>query len=669
MSLPPPPHFFPLLVAMFLCNFFVSAVFGVQLGNAETPLAKTGQGNPTTLDSTYKGDMRDGQPHGVGVMVFADGSRYEGEFKDGKITGRGVYVFFNGVRYEGELLDSKYNGYGVFSDTSGNSYEGEFKAGKFHGKGIRIYVGDSRCEGSFKHGKLNGQGFCTYTDGRRYEGVFKDDVAYGHGVHTDPGGTRYEGEFKEGKYHGQGSHTYADGASYKGEYKENNFNGQGVYIFADGEKYVGEFKDGMFNGLGVRTYPNGSRYEGEFKADKFHGQGVRFYSVGSRYEGEFKDGLADGLGVYIFPDGSRYEGNFKDDKFQGQGVGTYINGDRFENSFFHAVREDVVKEPSVHILSSGARFEGQLKYGKMVGRGVITYPDGSRYEGEFKEGALHGQGVFIAADGKRYDGAFANNRFMSGGEAEGIPVVAKGNMEDPRRGWSPEPQPWDRAYNNFYEKIAGYDLAEMFMGGEKKYTYLGFIGKDRQRFFIHFTNVVKIPNNPYQYSITGKTRVKNNICTFSGTITITLAAIEVKDPEHSTFLEYQEGVVQAQLDLRENKKELGSGVFRGHMWTNFAINANDILRYNDLNLMADNFENNQFTGTWKSYKTGVSKICNFGNFRVPRDGLSDNVPFDRGADVFVPAKSLLNRGWQGYYDCEVKKIDAACQEEKRQWWN
>ncbi|WP_440135596.1 hypothetical protein, partial [Chitinophaga sancti] len=49
---------------------------------------------------------------------------------------------------------------------------------------------------------------------------------------------------------------------------------------------------------------------------------------------------------------------------------------------------------------------------------------------------------------------------------------------------------------------------------------LGYIGDNYQRFCIHYTSVTKSKENPYQYIVCGKTKVKENICSFTGTITV-----------------------------------------------------------------------------------------------------------------------------------------------------
>ena len=45
---------------------------------------------------------------------------------------------------------------------------------------------------------------------------------------------------------------------------------------------------------------------------------------------------------------------------------------------------------------------------------------------------------------------------------------------------------------------------------------IGFIGENYQRFYIHFISAIQNPTDKLNYFIYGKTRVKENICSFQG---------------------------------------------------------------------------------------------------------------------------------------------------------
>ena len=71
----------------------------------------------------YAGDVRDGKPHGRGVLVVpgSGGYHYEGEFRDGAEHGHGVKT-----------------GLSLGSSGAGWRYEGGFRAGLLHGAGVLV---------------------------------------------------------------------------------------------------------------------------------------------------------------------------------------------------------------------------------------------------------------------------------------------------------------------------------------------------------------------------------------------------------------------------------------------------------------------------------------------------------------------------------------------------
>ena len=50
----------------------------------------------------YKGESRDGQSRGQGILCLPDGTCWEGEWHDGALNGQGVAVYSDGMRYEGQ---------------------------------------------------------------------------------------------------------------------------------------------------------------------------------------------------------------------------------------------------------------------------------------------------------------------------------------------------------------------------------------------------------------------------------------------------------------------------------------------------------------------------------------------------------------------------------------
>jgi len=128
----------------------------------------------------YKGDVENGKPNGLGVIINTNKGKYVGEWRDGKKQGQGTFTYGKG-KWEGE------------------KYEGDFKDGYRHGQGTFTWANGDKYVGEFKNGLLNGQGTETTPDGTKYVGKFKDGERNGQGTLTFPDGTKGIGEFREGR--------------------------------------------------------------------------------------------------------------------------------------------------------------------------------------------------------------------------------------------------------------------------------------------------------------------------------------------------------------------------------------------------------------------------------------------------------------------------------------
>jgi len=82
----------------------------------------------------YKGDVENGKPNGLGVIINTNKGKYVGEWKDGKKHGQGTYTFLDDFgKYVGEFKNDKRHGQGTYYEGEGpfkgEWYEGEFKDG------------------------------------------------------------------------------------------------------------------------------------------------------------------------------------------------------------------------------------------------------------------------------------------------------------------------------------------------------------------------------------------------------------------------------------------------------------------------------------------------------------------------------------------------------------
>lgn len=194
---------------------------------------------------------------------------------------------------------------------------------------------------------------------------------------------------------------------------------------------------------------------------------------------------------------------------------------------------------------------------------------------------------------------------------------------------------------------------------------LGFIGSSYQRFYIHYTAVVKDARNPYLYHVQGKTRVKNNICRFMGTILVKQAKRNLEP--HPEYPKYKYGNLVCEVDLKEDPKQPGSGTIKGKLVTDWFINEKGQFAYDTL-IPDDGFSNNGCTAKWTSYKGGAGKVCNWGDFRIP-----GNHNLDVGAGEFYVNDKYINNGWCSFMKAKLAESGSAegkkaLAEEKRQWW-
>ena len=236
----------------------------------------------------------------------------------------------------------------------------------------------------------------------------------------------------------------------------------------------------------------------------------------------------------------------------------------------------------------------------------------------------------------------------------------------------------DTTTANFLDQIKTYDLSTVLAADSilteekedrkekfKRPEILGFIGDDYQRFFIHFVSVIQNLTNPFEYLVYGKTKVKETICSFQGTITIIQARI-YKSGDIPT---YKEGFATCDVVLYEDKKQSWTGFIKGKLKSEFLIDNKGQFRYDALMLVAVGFSNNQFVGSWTSYKNIESKKCNWGDYRIPECG-----DLDIEAGEFNVNEKYVKNGWLSYMlenmvpNSAIVKPKVDIQVKNKKWW-
>jgi len=227
---------------------------------------------------------------------------------------------------------------------------------------------------------------------------------------------------------------------------------------------------------------------------------------------------------------------------------------------------------------------------------------------------------------------------------------------------------------DYFANIKSYDLTRLWRadsiqieGDGYKLAFpepIGFIGDNYQRYYIHYVTVTKSKENPYQYEVYGKTKVKDNVCSFSGTISVRKAMLfkESDDPR------YKQGSVICDVNFYEDSSQASSGIIKGTLTSSFCINKKGELYYDAIMFAGDGFSNNECIAIWTSYKTGKSKKCNWGDFRIPDCG-----DLDIGAGEFSVSNKYVKYGWDNYkvawsYDTDKPEVKQARKREKEKWW-
>lgn len=141
----------------------------------------------------YFGLVNDqGQPHGVGIKFYSDGSIYHGPWVNGyqKTEYKGIMTRPDGSQYEGTWLQGRKHGFGrqIYADET--VYSGQFANGFEHGIGKRSYKDGSFFEGRFRFGRRDGPGILVYPNGTIQKGVFRDALMN----HEKPPPPVYESE-------------------------------------------------------------------------------------------------------------------------------------------------------------------------------------------------------------------------------------------------------------------------------------------------------------------------------------------------------------------------------------------------------------------------------------------------------------------------------------------
>ncbi|PRP82793.1 hypothetical protein PROFUN_10008 [Planoprotostelium fungivorum] len=227
------------------------------------------------------------------TLIYPNGDSYTGMFNaEGERHGKGKYIFANGNIYSGSFEHDLQCGFGILVMTDGDRYTGEFANNRFHGKGMYEHAIGDVYKGHFINGKKSGMGSYQFKNGDAYEGEFYEGSMSSWGVYQSANGDTYEGNFQQNLFHGRGKQTIVQtGEIYEGDFHKGLRHGEGKLWRSDQSYYEGGFKDGMEEGLGTfKAGDNGDVYEGNWRDGKYHGKGHLRRADGTVHEGFFSNG-------------------------------------------------------------------------------------------------------------------------------------------------------------------------------------------------------------------------------------------------------------------------------------------------------------------------------------------------------------------------------------------
>ena len=141
----------------------------------------------------FEGRLKQGKPHGRGMMFYPNGDRFEGHFDLGARMGRGTLFKADGSLYSGFWVRDRLNG-AVEWRSSWQHFSRELGQRKTSWPGRMLFVNGDRYTGEFAMGLPHGEGVMVYGSSR-VENV----------------GDRYEGRFERGQRQGSARYIWSDG--------------------------------------------------------------------------------------------------------------------------------------------------------------------------------------------------------------------------------------------------------------------------------------------------------------------------------------------------------------------------------------------------------------------------------------------------------------------------
>ena len=214
-----------------------------------------------------------------------------------------------------------------------------------------------------------------------------------------------------------------------------------------------------------------------------------------------------------------------------------------------------------------------------------------------------------------------------------------------------------------------HDLSKL-LGTYEKTGFDGVFDTGYWRIQIHFESVVRDNADYTVYHVNGASRHRKVITPFSGTIKIkeviqydrevywAMDTNADKSADEPLYSERKSKYTYLTADyfLSEDTNAKFSGRYTGLLTFALHETQNGTLLDNLSDYEGDGFSNFTYNGIWTSYKTRKSKLCIWGEGRLP---IPDNV--DVGVGEFIISERYQNNGWQRNKDFELS-------DDPEYWW-
>ena len=124
----------------------------------------------------YKGDVKNGVPNGVGILIYGNGGKTLGEWKNGKQNGQGTFTYSDGSKYIGTFRNGQRHGEGNHTFVNGDKYIGELNYELKHGQGTFIYANGDKYIGEYYNNMRHGEGIYLFANGIQQKGIWRDGI-------------------------------------------------------------------------------------------------------------------------------------------------------------------------------------------------------------------------------------------------------------------------------------------------------------------------------------------------------------------------------------------------------------------------------------------------------------------------------------------------------------